>query len=55
MIAKLFLQEMIEGKEIVLFTIKDKTGKYGRYLGRILFEGEDMNQRMLKEGFASPY
>jgi len=30
---KALVTEMIEGKEIVLRTLKDKKGKYGRWLG----------------------
>lgn len=33
-----FLRELIEGKEIMIRTVKDKKGKYGRYLGELFIE-----------------
>lgn len=47
------LREQILGKTIVLKTIKDATGKYGRYLGVILTEeGLNVNQWLIDEGLA---
>ena len=52
-----FLKEQIEGKEITIETIKDKKGKYGRYLGEIWVEDKsgksiNINDLMVKKGFA---
>lgn len=52
-----FLRSKIEGKEILLETIKDKQEKYGRYLAEIWLEekkGEfiNINDLMVKEKFA---
>jgi micrococcal nuclease len=52
-----FLKSKIEGKEVVIETIKDKKGKYGRYLAEIWLEekkGEftNINDLIVKEGFA---
>ena len=33
--ARDFLRNLIDGKEVVLQTIEDREGKYGRYLGEI--------------------
>jgi micrococcal nuclease len=33
-----FLRELIDGKEIIIETVKDKRGKYGRYLAEIWIE-----------------
>ena len=41
--ARDFLREQIEGKQITLKTIKDRKGKYGRYLGEIFIEDADKN------------
>jgi len=53
------LREKILGKWIILKTIKDKKGKYGRYLGIILKEenGEIVNiNKWLKDnGYANDY
>ncbi len=37
------LRDLILGKEVELCTIKDKKGKYGRYLARIMYDGLDVN------------
>lgn len=52
-----FLRSKIDGKEIVLQTIKDSKGKYGRYLGEIWLEESkgnfiNINDLLVKEGFA---
>jgi micrococcal nuclease len=49
-----FVQENILNKDVKLYSIKDKTGKYGRWLGIILYkkEGSDeytnLNQELLE-------
>lgn len=45
----------IEGKVLTICTIKDKTGKYGRYLVRLYLGDEEINQWMIEAGFAVPY
>lgn len=47
-----WLREKILGKEIVLKTIKDKTGKYGRLLGEVWFENENINDLLVEVGMA---
>lgn len=45
------------GTEVTVLSIKDSTGKYGRYLVNI-FYGEDLtnlNDELLAEGLARPY
>lgn len=37
------LREWVLGKSIILETIKDKSGKYGRILGKVWFEQEHPN------------
>ena len=46
------LRERILQKKIQLQTIKDKKGKYGRYLGIILLDGENLNDWLVNEGLA---
>ena len=46
------LREKILGKDIVLNTIKDKKGKYGRYLGIIYYEDENINDWLVNNGLA---
>jgi|GEM_PF-252870 len=65
MTATEFLRNMIEGKEVLIRTFKDKKGKYGRYLveiweytetaeGQILI-GPSVNAEMVEAGHAVPY
>jgi len=49
------LREKIDGKQVLLKTKKDKKGKYGRWLGTIWIEEEDVNQWLLTEGLAQEY
>ena len=49
------LTERVEGKELTICTIKDKAGKYGRYLVRLYLGDEDINTWMIKAGYAVPY
>ena len=52
-----------EGRPLFLKTVKDKTGKYGRYLGEILAqepegaipEFHNLNRDLLATGHAVPY
>ena len=52
-----FLKSKIEGEKITIETIKDKKGKYGRYLAEIWIEDKkakfiNINDLMVSEGFA---
>ena len=46
------LREKILNKDIQIKTIKDKKGKYGRYLGIIFLDGENINEWLIENGFA---
>ncbi|NWF38201.1 nuclease [Mariprofundus sp. NF] len=51
------LRELIDGKVILLETVKDKKGKYGRYLAEIWLATEDgswknINDQLVLEGLA---
>ena len=50
------LRELILNKEIIIKTNKDKKGKYGRYLGEVIYEGEygtiNVNDWLVNEGLA---
>jgi micrococcal nuclease len=48
-----FLRELVMGKNVELKTYK--VSKWGHFLGDIVLDGEDINQRMLDEGLAKPY
>jgi micrococcal nuclease len=47
------LRELILGKTLIIQTIKDKKGKYGRYLVKIQLEdGTIVNDLLVSEGLA---
>ena len=44
------------GNNPIIETLKDKTGKFGRILGRVINdEGECLNDILVAEGHATPY
>ncbi len=52
-----YLRNLIFNKEILVQTIKDRKGKYGRYLGEIFLLDENgdkinVNDLLVEEGFA---
>jgi micrococcal nuclease len=49
------LREKILGETIIVKTIKDKKGKYGRWLGTIFHKEENINDWLLSEGHALPF
>ena len=55
LVAAARLRDLIENHEVTLRSHKDKTGKYGRWLGTIYLDGVSMNQLLLDEGLAEPY
>jgi micrococcal nuclease len=46
------LRELILNKEVVLQTMKDRTGKYGRIIGTIFVDGQNVNELLVEEGLA---
>ena len=55
LVSKKYLSDLILGKQVILKTYKDKTGKYGRWLAEIYLDAESkisVNQMLVKEGYA---
>jgi micrococcal nuclease len=55
--AKIFVEERLLNKTVWFHTLKDKTGKYGRYLAEIYFQDDDgvhvaINKLLLEDGLA---
>lgn len=55
LISGMALRGKILNKEVVIVTDKDRKGKYGRWLGTVYLEGENINSWLLNEGLAKPY
>lgn len=54
--ARNFLEQVLEeADEIIVETIKDKKGKYGRYLAEIYADGVNVNDLLVEVGLAKPY
>ena len=49
------LRELIDYKDVIIVTHKDKGGKYGRLLATIYLDGVNINQQLVDEGFAKAY
>lgn len=49
------LRSLIAGKSIILHSYRDKSGKYGRWLGTLFLEDLNVNQLLLDSGLAKPY
>jgi micrococcal nuclease len=46
------LRELVLDKEIILQTMKDRTGKYGRIIGILYLDGNNINDMLVEEGLA---
>ncbi len=55
--SRLFVLSLMDvGSEVELVTIKDRTGKYGRWLGIIkLPDGVILNSAIVENGYGEPY
>ncbi len=49
------LRQRILDKQVIIKTSKDKKGKYGRWLGEVFVEDENINQWLISEGYAKEY
>ena len=52
LISRDWLRERVVGKVIIIHTEKDKTGKYGRLIGTVYLDGENINELMISLGMA---
>jgi micrococcal nuclease len=48
-----YLRGLILGKEVLIKTVKDRKGKYGRYLVEIWYKGKNVNDLLVSEGYAA--
>ena len=50
--ARVYLVEQISNKDIVIETVKDKKGKYGRYVAEIWLSTRNINDALVGAGHA---
>lgn len=50
-----YVREVILGKDVILKTYKDRSGKYGRLLVDVSVGGMDLGEHLRSKGFARPY
>ena len=54
--AQRFLESQILNKNVrILIDRNNRVGRYGRLLGKVLFNGVDMNEHMIMMGFSVPF
>jgi len=46
-----FLRSLILNKKVEVHTVKDKKGKYGRYLATIFLNGKNINEFLVEKGY----
>ena len=55
-VAKYRVKELLESaEEIIIETERDRTGKYGRYLATVYYDGTNLNQQLMDEDLAEAY
>ncbi len=52
LLARDWLRKQILGKSVIIRTIKDKKGKYGRYIAEIILNGNNINDALVRNGYA---
>jgi micrococcal nuclease len=52
LISRDFLREKVLNKDIIIETFKDKKGKYGRYIGTLWLDEENVNELLVEQGYA---
>ena len=53
--ARDFVRDLVLEKEVMIRTVKDGKGKYGRWLVEVWVGGVSLNTRLIQEGLATPY
>ena len=49
------LRGLIEGKDVIMVSHRDRAGKYGRWLATIYIDNININKLLLEEGWAKIY
>lgn len=53
--AKAYLIDLLTNQKVHVDTVKDRKGKYGRYLANISYDGMFINEELIKKGYAVEY
>ncbi len=54
--AKEFVRDaMLAADEIIIKTNKDRTGKYGRYIAEVMYDGTNLVDELLENELGVPY
>lgn len=51
--AKTYLKGLIDGMDVIIYTEKDDD--FGRYLAVVYYNNQNINDIMIRDGFAVPY
>ncbi|MES9926065.1 MAG: thermonuclease family protein [Candidatus Thiodiazotropha endolucinida] len=52
LVSRDWLRERVLEKLVIIQTIKDRKGKYGRYLAEIWLDGQNVNDQIVEAGHA---
>jgi micrococcal nuclease len=52
LISRDFLRKKVLNKDVIVETFKDKKGKYGRYIGTLWLDEENVNELLVEQGYA---
>lgn len=55
LVARDWLRAKALGRAVTVETIKDRTGKYGRWLAILWVKGENINETLIADGMARRY
>ena len=50
-----YVRDLILNKEVTIKTLKDATGKYGRYIAEVVVDGINLNDHLIEQGMAEEY
>jgi len=53
--ARDYLRNLLLDKDVTIQTIKDKKGKFGRYLVVVYYEDDNINNHLIDLGYAKEY
>ena len=52
LVSRDFLRKKVLNKDVIVETFKDKKGKYGRYIGTLWLDEENVNELLVEQGYA---